>query len=79
MPELPRILRWLFPQRQHALSPAALEDMDVAVEYPLTLFDLEKFEVKDGELVATTGTIQEGQITPISGKHLDGSEPLSDH
>src|ERR1700737_4179068 len=74
MPELPRILRWLFPQRQQGLSRADLEDMDVAVEYPLTLFDLEKFEVKDGELVATTGTIEEGQITPIAGKHLEGSD-----
>jgi len=46
--------------------------MDVAVEYPLTMFDEEKFVVENGELVGTTATISEESITHIPGQQLDG-------
>lgn len=49
-----------------------LEDMDVAVEYPLTMFDEEKFVVANGELVGTTATISEESITHIPGLQLEG-------
>lgn len=54
------------------MSLADLEDMDVSVEYPLTIFDQEKFVVEDGELVGTTATISEDKITHTIGKPLDG-------
>jgi len=56
-----------------------LEDMDVSVEYPLTMFDEEKFVVENGELVGTTATISEESITHIPGLHLEGycSLPVS--
>jgi hypothetical protein len=54
------------------MSFADLEDMDVSVEYPLTIFDQEKFVVEDGELVGTTATISEDEVTHTIGKPLDG-------
>jgi hypothetical protein len=67
-----RLLRWFFRDRNQALSLQDLEDMDVSVEYPLTLFDQEKFVVENGQLVATTATINEEQIIPTEGPTLPG-------
>ena len=65
------IWRWIFGSRPQ-MTIKDLEDMDVAVEYPLTVYDEEKFETKDGELAATTATISEESITNIPGPQLDG-------
>ena len=69
--DLSRLLRWLFPDRKR-LSQADLEDMDVSVHSPLNLLDQEKFVVKDGEVVGTTGVIGADSVTRTNGRHLDG-------
>ena len=71
-----RFLRWFFRFRNQGMSLADLEDMDVSVEFPLTLFDQEKFVVENGELVGTTATINEDEITHTIGKPLGGYTPL---
>jgi hypothetical protein len=71
--DLSRLLRWFFHYRNNQrMSLADLEDLDVSVEYPLTIFDQEKFVVEAGELVGTTATINEDEITHTIGKPLDG-------
>lgn len=74
-----RLLRWFFSRErnQQGMSLADLEDMDVSVEYPLTIFDQEKFVVENGELVGTTGTINDDEITHTIGKPLGGYNSLS--
>jgi hypothetical protein len=72
-PFLNHLRRWLFRGREPALAPADLEDMDVSVQGPLTLLDEEKFEIEDGQLVATSGTISDNRIVSTSGKTLNGS------
>ena len=66
-----RLLRFFTPRNQ-GLTFADLEDMDVSVEMPLTINEEEKFEVKDGELTATTGTINGADIIQTNGKYLEG-------
>lgn len=61
------------------MSLEDLEEMDVSVEYPLTVFDQEKFVVENGQLVATTATINEEEIVPTDGPTLPGSVSLSNY
>ena len=77
MLDIPRLFRWIFRDRNQAMSLEDLETMDVSVEYPLTMFDQEKFVVENGQLVATTATINEDKITDTDGPALEGYRPLS--
>lgn len=53
------------------MSLADLEDRDVALHYPLTIFDQGKFVVEAGESVGiTTATISDDEITHTIGKPL---------
>lgn len=72
-----RLWRLLSGSRNQGMSVAEREDMDVSVEYPLTMLDEEKFVVDGGELTGTTGLINGGAITGIhiEGKALNGSVP----
>jgi hypothetical protein len=67
-----RIYRWFFPERKQIMTQADLEDLDVAVQYPLTMLDQEKFVVEAGELAATSAIFSEGTITLTDGRSLDG-------
>lgn len=58
-----------FKGRNQGMSLADLEDVDA-------LFDQEKFVVENGELVGTTATINEDEITQTTGKPLEGYSPL---
>lgn len=72
MLDFSQLWRWFFGDREQVMSRSDLEDLDVSVEFPLTMYDQEKFVVEDGELVGTTATIEKDEIIHTNGKPLDG-------
>jgi hypothetical protein len=72
MLNISQLWRWFLGDREPVMSRSDLEDLDVSVEFPLTMYDQEKFVVQDGELAGTTGIIKDDEISHTSGKSLDG-------
>ena len=64
-------------QKMDPASPPDLEYMGASVEPPLASFDRAKFVLVNGQLVGTTATINEDEITRTIGERLDGYHPLT--
>jgi hypothetical protein len=63
----------LFPlSKSRGLTLEDLSRMDVDYEEDLTIFDLERMQLEDGEVVGTTAVVEDQKIVLTGGKLPSG-------
>lgn len=60
------------PNKNRGLTLEDLTRMDVAYDEDLTIFDLERMQLEDGEVVGTTAFVEDQKLVLTGGKLPSG-------